>query len=58
MMTATLPERSLRERGSNGVVLTRKPPGHTDDQHDDRSHQQNGDECDEAIHPQGNVVCN
>lgn len=49
---------SRAEQGSNGVLLTSKPPGHADDQQDDRPHQQNGDECDEAIYPEGNVVCN
>lgn len=45
------------KRGSPSTLLTRKPPGHADGQQDDRAHQQNGNDRDEAVHPQGNRVC-
>ena len=67
IITSILPERSLslqvphgafNSQGQGSALLTRKPPGHADNQQDDRSHQQNGDECDDAVHPEGNIVCN
>lgn len=45
------------KRGGPSTLLTRKPPGHADGQQDHRAHQQNGNDRDEAVHPQGNRVC-
>lgn len=52
------PRETEGNRGANAVtILTGQPPGHADDQQDDGTHQQDGDACDEPVHPQGYVVC-
>lgn len=66
----SLPEtrvgRGHRKRGAEGktpgptpqsLPLTRQPPGHAEDQQDDRAHQKDSNDRDEPVRPQRYGVC-